>query len=151
MTNDVVYELHCHALMQFSGEDLDPDSISRLIDLNSSSSNRRGDPMARPRPGRPTPLARRGGISYSTYRSIVSDDINDHLRYLLNAVLPVADQLKKLVERDHLHWGIVLFIDDDAPADWHSLLEKPIVKKLDSLGIELILDDPNTITVVEEN
>ncbi len=105
--------------------------------------------MARPRPGRPTPLARRGGISYSTYRSIVSDDINDHLRYLLNAVRPVSEQLRVLVNSEHLHWGIVLFIDD-TPVDWRSLLEKSIADTLDSLGIEVILDDPNTITVVEE-
>jgi len=105
--------------------------------------------MARPRPGRPTPLARRGGISYSTYRMVVSDDINDHLRYLLNAVLPVSSQLKALVDREHLRWGIVLFIDD-TPVDWRSLLEKSIAENLDNLGIEVILDDPNTITVVEE-
>jgi len=104
--------------------------------------------MARPHPERPTPLARRGGISYSTYRN-VSGDINDHLRYLLNAVLPVSEQLKALVDSDHLRWGIVLFIDD-APADWRALLKKSIANTLDSLGIELILDDPSTITVVEE-
>jgi Domain of unknown function (DUF4279) len=119
--------IHCHALMQFSGEELDPESISSLIDLKPFSSKMGGEPMARPRPGRPTPLARRGGISYSTYRSNVSGDINHHLRYLLNAVLPVSEQLKALVDSDHLRWDIVLFIDD-APADWRSLLEKSIAK-----------------------
>ena len=143
------YRIHCHALMLFSGEDLDPEHISRLLDLTPSSSGKRGEPMARPRPGRPTPLARRGGISYSTYRSIVSDDINDHLRYLLNAALPVSEQLKALVDSEHLRWGIVLFIDD-TPVDWRSLLEKSIADTLDGLGIEVMLDDPNTITVVEE-
>jgi len=149
MAQDNATCIHCHALMQFSGEDLDPESISSLIDLKPFSSKKRGEPMARPRPGRPTPLARRGGMSYSTYRSIVSDDINDHLRYLLNAVLPVSAQLKALVDREHLHWGIVLFIDD-TPVDWRSLLEKSVAKNLDNLGIEVILDDPSTITVVEE-
>jgi len=43
----------------------------------------------------------------------------------------------------------VLFIDD-TPVDWRSLLEKSIAENLDCLGIEVILDDPNTITVVEE-
>jgi hypothetical protein len=52
------------------------------------------------------------------------------------------------VAREHFHWGIVLFIDD-ATADWRSLLEKSIADTLDSLGIEVILDDPNTITIVE--
>ena len=149
MAHDDAVGTHCSTLMQFSGEDLDPESISSLIGLKPSSSKKRGEPMARPRPGRPTPLARRGGISYSTYRSIVSDDINDHLRYLLNAVLQVSSQLKALVDREHLRWGIVLFIDN-APADWRSLLEKSISENLDCLGIEVILDDPNTITVVEE-
>jgi hypothetical protein len=87
-------------------------------------------------------------LSYST-NGLVSDDINDHLRYLLSAVLPVSNQLKVLIDRDHLVWDIVLFIDDP-PSDWRSLLEKPVAKNLDSLGIELILDDPNAITVVEE-
>jgi Domain of unknown function (DUF4279) len=149
MAQDNAAGIHCHALMQFSGEDLDPERISRLLDLKSSSSKKRGDPLGPPRPGRPAPLARRGGISYSTYRSIVSDDINDHLRYLLNAVLPVSEQLKALADKEHLRWGIVLFIDD-TPVDWRALLEKSVAKNLDSLGIELVLDDPSTITVVEE-
>ncbi|MGH7064406.1 MAG: DUF4279 domain-containing protein, partial [Stellaceae bacterium] len=124
MTDYDAASTHCHALMQVSGENLDPEGISRLIALKPFSSNKNGEPMARPRPGRPTPLARRGGISYSTYR-IVNGPINDHLRYLLNAVLPVSQKLKALVASEHLRWGIVLFIDD-APADWRSLLEESI-------------------------
>ena len=149
MAHDDASQAHCHALMQFSGEDLDPESISRLITLTPFSSRKRGEPMARPRPGRPAPMARRGGISYSTYRNIVSNDINDHLRYLLNAVRPVSVRLKALVDRDQLRWGIVLFIGDP-PVDWRSLLEKSIIDTLNSLEIELILDDPSTITVVKE-
>lgn len=141
--------IHCHALMMFSGEALDPESISSLLDLNPSSSNRKGDPMARPRPDRPTPLARKGVLSFSTHRSVVSNDINDHLRYLLGATLPVSQQLKARLDRDHLDWEIVLFIVDP-PADWRALVEKPIADTLGKLGIELILDDPSTITVVEE-
>lgn len=148
MTYSDAGQVHCHALMQISGEDFDPDSVSNLLFLKPSHTRRKGEPMARPRPGRPTPLARRGGISYSTYR-IVSGNINNHLRFLLNAVLPVSQLLKALVDKDRLRWGIVLFIDD-APADWRALIEKPIADTLDSLGIELILDDPSTITVVEE-
>jgi hypothetical protein len=139
---------NCHTLMQFSGEDLDPQCISQLIDLKPFSLRRRGEPMARPRPGRLIPVARRGGVSYSTYR-MVSGSINDHLRYLLNSVAPVSEQLKALVDRDHLRWRIVIFLDDP-PADWRALIEKSIADTLDSLGIDLILDDPSTITVVEE-
>jgi hypothetical protein len=142
-------EIHCQALMLFSGEDFDPDSVSNLLSLQPSRAKRKGQPVALPRPGRRTLVARNGMISYSTYPSLVSDDINAHLRYLLNAVLPVSAQLKALVAREHLHWGIVLFIDD-APADWCSLLEKLIAETLDLLGIEVILDDPSTITVIEE-
>jgi hypothetical protein len=139
---------HCDALMSFSGENLDPESISNLLPLKPFSSKKRGEPLGPPRPGRPAPLARRGGISYST-SCIISDDINDHLRYLLNAVLPVSDQIKSLVDRDHLLWDIVLFIDNP-PSDWRSLLEESITRTLKTLGIELFLDDPNTITIVEE-
>lgn len=105
--------------------------------------------MARFRPDRPTPLARQGVLSYSTYKKVVSNDVNDHLRYLLNAILPICGQLKALVDRDHLAREIVLFIDDP-PADWRALIEKPIAETLDALGITLILDDPSTITVIEE-
>jgi hypothetical protein len=80
---------------------------------------------------------------------MVNGTINDHLRFLLKAVAPVSGQLKALVERDRLRWRIVLFIDDP-PADWRSLLEKPVADTLDDLGIKLELDDPSTITVVEE-
>lgn len=149
MTSGDASKAHSHALMMFSGEAFDPDSVSDMIPLPPSHARKRGDPMARPHPGRPTPLARRGGISYSTYRSVASTDINDHLRYLLNAVSPLSVELRTLVNENSLRWSIVLFIDDP-PSDWRSLLDKSIAETLDSLGIELILDDPSTITVVEE-
>jgi hypothetical protein len=134
--------------MQLGGEDLDPESISRLIGLKPFSSKKRGEPLARPRPGRPTPRARRGGISYSTH-SLQSNDINDHFRYLLQAISPVAGEVKLLVDRDHLSWKIVCFFDEPPP-NLRAALDPSIANSLDELGIELILDDPNTITVVEE-
>jgi hypothetical protein len=148
MAHDDLAGTRCHTLMQFSGEALDPESVSRLIALQPFSSKKRGEPVALPRPGRPAPLARRGVISYSTH-TIIGDNINDHLRFLLNAIVPASEQLKALVNKDRLHWGIVLFIDD-SPADWRALVEKPVADTLDGLGIELELDDPSTITVVEE-
>lgn len=66
MTFDIAEGIHCHALMMISGEDLDPQKISSLLELKPSSSNRKGEPMARPRPDRLTPLARKGLVSYST-------------------------------------------------------------------------------------
>jgi hypothetical protein len=138
----------CHTLMQFSGEDLDPESISRLIGLKPFSSNKRGEPVVRPRPGRPTPLARRGVLSYSSL-NLKNNDINDHFRYLLQAISPVASGVKSLVDRDHLSWKIVCFFDEPPP-DLRAALDPSIANSLDELGIELILDDPNTITVVEE-
>jgi Domain of unknown function (DUF4279) len=149
INDDNIYQLQCNALMQFSGENLDPERISTLLDIQPFSSKRKGEPMARPRPGRPTPLARRGGVSYSTYQNIVSDNINDHLRYLLQAVFPVARELRSLVDRDHLAWRIICFFDNP-PADLRAALEPSIANRLDELGIELFLDDPNTVTFVKE-
>jgi hypothetical protein len=63
--------------------------------------------------------------------------------------LPVADEVKSLTDRDHLSWKIVCFFDDPPP-DLRAALDPSIASKLDELGIELILDDPSTITVVEE-
>ena len=104
--------------------------------------------MARPRPDRPTPLARQGVLSYSTH-TLQSNDINDHFRYLLQAILPVASEVKSLVDRDHLSWEIVCFFDEPPP-DLRAALDPSIANRLDELGIQLVLDDPNTITVVEE-
>jgi hypothetical protein len=148
LAHDDAAGTQCHALMVFSGEDLDPESISSLIGLKPRSSNKRGEPVVRPRPGRPTPLARRGVLSYSTL-SLKNNDINDHFRYLLQAIAPVANEVKSLVDRDHLSWKIVCFFDDPPP-DLRGALDPSIASELDELGIELILDDPNTITIVEE-
>jgi hypothetical protein len=139
---------HCDTLMQFSGEDLDPESISSLINLKPFSSKKRGERMGPPRAGHPVPLARLGVLSYSTH-TLQSNDINDHFRYLLQAILPVASEVKSLVDRDHLSWRIICFFDDPPP-DLRAALDTSIAKKFDELGIELFLDDPNTITVVEE-
>jgi hypothetical protein len=148
MAHDDAGDTQCSTLMQFSGEDLDPESISSLIGLAPFSSSRRGDPTARPRPERPTPLARRGVLSYSTH-TLKSSDIDDHFRYLLQAIAPVVNEVKSLVDRDHLSWKIVCFFDE-APSDLRAALDPSIASKLDELGIELILDDPTTITVVAE-
>ena len=148
MAHDDTVGTHCGTLMQLSGEDLNPESISSLLSLKPFSSKKRGEPTARPRPGRPTPLARRGVLSYSTH-TLQSNDINDHFRYLLAAILPVAGEVKSLVDRDHLSWGIVCFFDDP-PSDWRAAIDPSIAKKVDELGIELFLDDPTTITFVEE-
>jgi hypothetical protein len=67
----------------------------------------------------------------------------------LQAIAPVAKEVKLLVDRDQLSWKIVCFFDDPPP-DLRAALDPSIAKKVDELGIELILDDPNTITVVEE-
>jgi hypothetical protein len=148
MANNDVGGTHCHTLMMFSGEDLDPEHTSRLLDLTPSFSGKKGEPTARPRPERPTPLARRGLLSYSTH-TLQRNDINDHFRYLLQAILPVSDEIKSLVDRDHLSWEIVCFLDDPPP-DLRAALDPSIANSLDALGIERTLDDPNIITVVEE-
>jgi hypothetical protein len=81
--------------------------------------------------------------------AVMRTSIDDHFRYFLAAILPVASEAKSLVDRDHLSWEIVCFFDDPPP-DLRAAVDPSIAKNLDSLGIELILDDPNTITVVEE-
>jgi hypothetical protein len=148
MAHEGASQAHRHALMFFSGEDFDPDRVSNLLSLQPSHAKRKGEPVALPRPGRPAPLARKGVLSYSTL-SLQSNDINDHFRYLLQAILPVASEVKSLVERDHLSWEIVCFFDDPPP-DLRAALDPSIANRLDEFGIELLLDDPNTITVVEE-
>jgi hypothetical protein len=88
---------HCHTLMFFSGESFDTDNVSDLLSLQPSHARKRGEPMARPRPDRPTPLARRGVLSYSTH-TLQSNDINNHFRHLLQVILPAADEVKSLVD-----------------------------------------------------
>lgn len=148
MAHDGAVNTHGDTLMQFSGENLDPECISSLIKLKPFSSKKKGELLGPPRPGRPLPLARRGGISYSTHK-LQSNDINDHFRFLLQAISPVAGELKSLVKRDSLSWRIICFFDDP-PSYLRDALDPSIVNRLDELGIELILDDPSTITVVEE-
>lgn len=148
MAHDDAISTRGDTLMQFSGENLDPESVSQLLDLEPFSSKKRGELLGPPRPGRGLPFARRGGISYSTHK-LQSNDINDHFRYLLQAISPVASELKSLVRRYHLSWKIICFYDDPPP-DLRAALDPSIVDRLDDLGIELILDDPNTITVIEE-
>jgi hypothetical protein len=141
-------DTNCHGLMQFAGEGLDPDNISSLLDLKPFSSKKRGEPLGPPRPGRPTPLARKGAISYSTH-TLRSNDINEHFRYLLQAISPVVNEVKSLVGEGQLSWRIICFFDKPPP-NLRVVLDPSIANSVDGLGIELFMDDPNTITVEEE-
>jgi len=137
----------CHALMLFVGEHLDPERISTLLPLQPSRSKKKGEPLGS-RANFPTPLARRGVLSFST-KNVDSNDINDHLLYFIKAILPVSTELKSLVDRDRLLWEIVCFFDHP-PSNLRSILDQSVAKKLDRLGIDLMVDDPTTVEFVSE-
>jgi hypothetical protein len=133
--------------MLFVGENLDPEQILALLPLQPARSKKKGEPLGS-RPGYPVPFARQGVLSFSA-QNVDGNDINDHLRYFLKAILPVAAELKSVVNRDCLLWEIVCFFDQP-PSNLRSMLDQSVASELDRLGIQLVVDDPATVEFVEE-
>ena len=85
------------ATLRFAGDALDPDEISRVVGQQPTRAYRRGQ-RYKPGPRSPEVTGKTGVWYFSTKRKVASKDLRDHLDALVNLVLPVADEDKRLRE-----------------------------------------------------
>jgi hypothetical protein len=78
-----------YATLRFAGDQLDPEHISRVLPVMPKRSHRMGEMFyAGPHAGH---LKGRTGIWYFDTRDIRSDDLADHLRYIVKLLYPDTD------------------------------------------------------------
>lgn len=85
-----------HATFRLSGERLDPEAITRATGLTPDIATRRGDPVLR---GGKVMRRRRVGVwCIDSDRELSQEGIHleDHVRWLLDLLEPVADELRRV-------------------------------------------------------
>ncbi|HEY3912709.1 MAG TPA: DUF4279 domain-containing protein [Stellaceae bacterium] len=78
------------ATLSFSGDDLDPDEISRILEMTPTKAYRKGEKFS---PGSRSPelIGKTGIWYYSTRRKLCSANPSDHLDKIVGMIFPFAD------------------------------------------------------------
>jgi hypothetical protein len=132
--------LSCSASLSFAGDNLDPDELRRVVPLKAKRWNRKGDLPRRSRSTSAPLRPARVGTRFSDSKPhITSDDINDHVRFLLGIVSEHVATLREIIEHRHLRWEIVCFFDIDAPnVDPKPFLRTDVLLFAERLGIQVV-------------
>jgi|SRR5579884_3163625 len=114
MTKSEPRNVATYASLRFSGDRLEPDRITALIGIAPRVAYRKGEVFKR---SRGQEIRGRTGLwLVSSEDRVESDDLNDHLDYLLSLVSPQRGQdrlakLQSLLRKDGL--------EADIPCFWH--------------------------------
>jgi hypothetical protein len=106
--------IRAFATLRFAGDALDPDEISRVINVKPTRAYRKGETY-RSGPHGPAVTGRTGMWYFSTRRKIPSKDLADHLNALERLVAPFGDQdlrlkeLRDIMERRNLQAHVTFF------------------------------------------
>jgi Domain of unknown function (DUF4279) len=93
-----------YATLRFEGDNLDPAHISAILPVTPKRSHRKGEKFhAGPRAG---DLTGRTGIWYFDTRDMASQDLSDHLRFIVDLLCPGpgnvdrVDRLRAVMDRE---------------------------------------------------
>jgi hypothetical protein len=131
-------EPSCLSLLVFKGDDLDPAKLFGFFSMKPVRPKKKGDPLGS-RPGYPSALAPSGYCGFSTSRNVHSENINDHVSFLLEAISLNLHDIKEIIRADHLSWKIVCFFE--TPKILQTLLSDNNVIKSKEIGIDIVSDD----------
>lgn len=102
------------ATLRFAGDALDPEEISRLLDISPTHAYRKGESFS-PGPRTPRVVGRTGVWYLSTDRAVSSPALADHLHYLVRLLMPEPDsdgrlrRLHELMRRARLEAHVTCF------------------------------------------
>lgn len=72
-----------YATLVVSGDEVNPDTVSEILGLSPSRAFKAGDPYSRGH------VRRHGMWALSSHEAVVSEDLEDHVRWLLDRIEPV--------------------------------------------------------------
>jgi hypothetical protein len=127
-----------NSLLAFKGDELDPAKLVRYFSMRPVRPKKKGDRLGS-RPGSPPALAATGYCGFSTSGCVSSNNINDHISFLLEEISRNLDDIKIVIRDDHLSWEIVCFLYP--PQNLQALLSDSNVVKSREIGIEIVTDD----------
>ncbi len=102
------------ATLRFAGDALDPEEISRALGTNPTRAYRKGEGFS-PGPRTPRVVGRTGVWFLSTDKLVSSQDLHDHLRYLVRVLMPEPHHeerlacIRELMQRKHLEAHVTCF------------------------------------------
>ena len=131
-------EPSCSSLLAFVGDELDPTKLVGNFSIEPVRPKKKGDSLGS-RPGYPNAIAHTGYCGFSTSKYVNSNNINDHIGFLLDEISNNLDDIKNIIRDDDLSWKIVCFFYP--PQDFRTALSPSNLVKSTEIGIEIINDE----------
>jgi len=135
-------------LLDFKGDDLDPEPLISLIPLKALRPSKKGDAMGPARDGK-VARAKTGVCIFSTHEAVHSASLNEHLKLVLDTVEARETQIKQMMAAYSLRWAAVLF-NEPPEADPRPLLDASLVARAARLGLPLEREGQGAVTFVRD-
>lgn len=132
--DEVDGEPACYATLRVFAADLDPAEVESVLGVAPSASHRAGDvrsPGAAP--------YRKGGWFLSTRDAVRTDDLNEHLRYLVDATSASRELLAAMIARPDYSVDVFCFLLNRHGHGGFTL-DADVIRDLGTLGLPLGLD-----------
>ena len=135
MTQALDPENETHATFRLLGDALDAGEVTRLLGMEPSFARRRGDKYGNPE----RPVTSRTGIwALESEKSVASDDLEDHLDFLLLRLGSKSSVVRKLVQ-DGLT-GDILCYWMSGTGQGGPVLGADTIRRVADLGVSLNFD-----------
>jgi hypothetical protein len=147
MSENVPEEGGAYVLLSFRGDNFDPPPLIALIPLAAVRPRRKGEPVSRPRNGKPPVLAKTGGCSFTTDDQVASGDPNDHVRFLLGIVQERIGAIREIMREQSLTWTAWVF-EGDREGQKMSDVDAALIRRATDLGLPLLRKEPDRYMLV---
>lgn len=148
MNNQLSADDGAHLLLDFGGDNLDPLPLVALVPLTPNGRPiRKGEPMSRPKNGRPPVLAKRGYCGFATHDRASSGNSNDQVRFLLGIVQDHIEAIREIMRKQSLTWTAWLF-EGDSEGQRFSDLDPALTRRAAELGLPLLRKEPDRVILV---
>jgi hypothetical protein len=131
MTEEDV-EIDVDVQLFFRGDDLDPEDVTRLLSIKPSIKHKRGDHHGE----KNEMIWKTGFWLVETREYVESKDIDQHLKWILDQLEPVSDQVEFIMSQDKVYGEVNLLFSLYKP-NWDSLLQTSLIGRMAGLKIPL--------------
>lgn len=130
-----------YAILDFTGNALKPDRLAKALAIKPTFSKRKGDRVGNSPQFGPA-FARTGYCGFSTRGKIYSDDMADHIQFLLDEIVKHRLEIDVVMSEDRLAWEITCFFDSPERTD--ADLDEDTRKRANTTGIRIVTESRGT-------
>ncbi|MGH9352157.1 MAG: DUF4279 domain-containing protein [Terriglobia bacterium] len=138
-------ETSCHAILDFSGDHIEPGEILNLVSVRPAFAIAKGESLSAKRPEL-SQRARTGYCGFSTNGHVYTEDINDHIEFLLDEVENNLTKIERIIREKNVSWKITCFFSE-SHINLCANLRESIVDRAKNIGINLVRDK-GSVTVI---